>query len=80
MNNTIGETELKKSFARFFASFSLLYLLVALMLPRAKGGILLGFILFAAGTTALNYFYLKYFTGLRREESCGGPVRPPGPS
>jgi hypothetical protein len=52
---------LKKSFARFFGAFSLCYLLVALVVPRAKGGIFLGFVLFAAGTTALNYFYAQYF-------------------
>jgi hypothetical protein len=75
-----GFAELKRSFARFFASFSLLYLLVALVLPRAKGGIFLGFVLFAAGTTALNYFYVKYFTGLRQEERGGDAVRLPGPS
>ena len=75
-----GFAELKRSFARFFASFSLLYLLVALVLPRAKGGIFLGFVLFAAGTTALNYFYVKYFTGLRQEERVGDAVRLPGPS
>lgn len=55
---------LKKSFATFFASFSLSYLLVALVVPRAKGGIFFGFILFAAGTSALNYFYVKYFKTL----------------
>jgi hypothetical protein len=56
--------ELKKSFVKFFVSFSLLYLLVALVVPRAKGGIFFGFVLFASGTTALNYFYIKYFKGL----------------
>jgi hypothetical protein len=60
-----GFAELKNSFVRFFASFSLLYLLVVLVVPRAKGGIFLGFVLFAAGTTALNYFYVRYFRGLR---------------
>jgi hypothetical protein len=57
---------LKKSFTVFFASFSLVYLLVAGLVPRDKGGIYFGFILFAAGTTALNYFYLKYFRKLAR--------------
>lgn len=51
----------RKSFLWFFASFSLLYLLVALVVPKEKGGIYFGFILFAAGTTALNWFYVKYF-------------------
>ena len=27
-------------------------------------GIFVGFVLFAAGTTAVNYFYVKYFKGL----------------
>ena len=72
-----GFVELKRSFTRFFAWFSLLYLLVALVLPRAKGGIFLGFVFFAAGTTALNYFYVKYFTGLRQEELGGGAVCQP---
>jgi hypothetical protein len=56
--------ELKKSFVIFFVSFSLLYLLVALVVPRAKGGIFFGFVLLASGTTALNYYCIKYFKGL----------------
>lgn len=63
-----GFGRLKRSFARFFAMFSLLYLVVALVVPRDKGGIFFGFILFAAGTTALNYFYAKYFKGLTERE------------
>jgi len=59
-----GFSPLKKSFTTFFASLSLLYLLLALAVPRAKGGIFLSFILFAVGTTSLNYFYVKYFKGL----------------
>jgi hypothetical protein len=59
--------ELKRSFAIFFATFSLLYLAVALVVPRAKGGIFFGFIVFAAGTTALNYFYIKYFKRLAKK-------------
>ncbi len=58
---------LKRAFARFFFGFSALYLAVALLVPRAKGGIYFGFILFAAGSTALNYFYVKYFRGLERK-------------
>jgi phosphoglycerol transferase MdoB-like AlkP superfamily enzyme len=58
--------ELKKSFARFFASFSLLYLIVGMVVPKDKGGIFFAFILFAGGTTALNYFYMKYFKELAR--------------
>jgi hypothetical protein len=59
---------LKKSFATFFLSFSLLYLLVAVVVPKNKGGIFFGFILFAAGNTALNYFYVKYFQRLKINE------------
>jgi hypothetical protein len=61
--------DLKRSFAKFFTASSLLYLMVAVIVPRAKGGIFFGFILFAAGSVALNYFYIKYFrrlAGLRR--------------
>ena len=58
--------ELKKSFARFFASFSLLYLIVGLVVPKDKGGIFFAFVLFAAGMTALNYFYVKYFKELAK--------------
>lgn len=54
---------LKKSFARFFVSFSLIYLLVALVVPRAKAGIFFGFVLFAAGTTALQLFLREAFQG-----------------
>jgi len=57
---------LKKSFAMFFVAFSLLYLIVALAVPRDKGGIFFAFIIFAGGTTALNYFYVKYFRELTR--------------
>jgi hypothetical protein len=70
---------LKKSFTRFFASFSLLYLIVGVVVPRDKGGIFFAFILFAAGTTALNYFYVKYFAALHQRESVGGSVRQPKP-
>jgi hypothetical protein len=62
---------LKRSFAKFFVAFSLLYLLIALVVPRSKGGIFFGFILFAAGTTALNYFYVKYFKRLAEAEVSG---------
>ena len=61
-----GFAELKKAFIRFFVAFSLVYLLVAVVVPRSKGGIYFGFIIFAAGTTALNYFHLKYFKGLSK--------------
>jgi|SRR5579871_2830510 len=56
--------ELKNAFLRFFATMSLAYLLVAIVVPREKGGVFLGFVLFAGGTAALNYFYLKYFRQL----------------
>ena len=59
-----GFADLKRSFLIFFASFSLFYLVVALVVPRDKGGIFFGFIVFAAGTTALNWFYFKYFKRL----------------
>jgi hypothetical protein len=55
---------LKRSFLTFFVSFSLVYLLVAGMVPRPRGGIFVGFVIFAAGTAGLNYFYIKYFRRL----------------
>lgn len=57
---------LKKSFARFFVLFSLFYLVVALVIPQDKGGIYFAFIIFATGTTALNWFYVKYFRELAK--------------
>jgi len=62
-----GFGDLKRSFARFFATFSLLYSLVGLIVPRSKGGIYFAFIIFATGTCALNWFYVKYFRKLARE-------------
>ena len=61
-----GFAELKKSFARFFASFSLLYLIVAVVVPKDKGGIFFAFIIFAGGTTGLNYYYVKYIKELAK--------------
>ncbi len=55
---------LKRSFLTFFVSFSLVYLLVAGLVPRSSGGIFFGFVIFAAGTAGLNYFYIKYFRRL----------------
>jgi hypothetical protein len=55
---------LKRPFLAFFCSFSFLYLVVAVVVPRDKGGIFFGFIIFAAGTSALNWFYFQYFKGL----------------
>jgi hypothetical protein len=37
-----------------------------MVVPKDKGGIFFAFILFAGGTTALNYFYMKYFKELAR--------------
>jgi hypothetical protein len=65
MMETAKFRDLKGAFLRFFAIMSLAYLLVAVVLPKEKGGIFLGFVLFAAGTAALNYFYLKYFRQLK---------------
>lgn len=55
---------LRWSFVRFFLTFSAAYLVVAAFVPRDRGGIFLGFIIFAAGTAALNYFYIRYFQAL----------------
>ncbi len=65
----------KRRFVSFFVSFSVFYLLVAFIVPRSKGGIFFGFVIFAAGTTALNYFYARYFKQLSRE----APRRGEGP-
>ncbi len=55
---------LKWSFVRFFLLYSLVYLEVAMILPKEKGGIFIAFVIFAAGSTALNWFYWKYFKHL----------------
>lgn len=57
---------LKQAFLKFFTGMSLLYLLVAAVVPKAHGGIFFGFILFAAGTAALNLYYVKYFRMLAK--------------
>jgi len=59
---------LRWSFVRFFLIYSSVYLLVAALIPRNRGGVFFGFIIFAAGTTALNYFYIRYFQVLRATE------------
>jgi hypothetical protein len=59
-----GFAGLKRSFAIFYAAFSCLYLVVAVLVPRQQGGIFFAFILFAGGTTALNWFYVGYFREL----------------
>ena len=48
--------ELQKSFLRFCVAFTLLYWLVALVVPSGKGGFFFGFVLSAAGYTTLNGF------------------------
>jgi len=60
-----GSPELRRSFIGFFATFSAIYLLVAAIIPRNHGGVYFGFIIFAAGSTWLNYFYIKYFKLLK---------------
>ncbi len=57
---------LKKRFVRYFVGFSLLYLSVAVLLPKEKGGIFFGFILFATGYVGLNYYFWQYFQMLKR--------------
>ena len=52
---------LKRAFLTFYLCFCALYLGVALAVPRARGGIFFGFIIFVAGSASLNYFYVKYF-------------------
>ncbi len=52
---------LRWAFVRFFLIYSSVYLLVAVLIPRDRGGVFFAFIIFAAGTTALNYFYIKFF-------------------
>jgi hypothetical protein len=46
--------DLKRRFGVFFVSFNLLFLVVASVVPRSKGGISFGFVVLAAGFTALN--------------------------
>lgn len=56
---------LKKRFVRYFVGFSLLYLSVALLLPKEKGGIFIGFVIFATGYVGLNYYFWQYFKLLK---------------
>jgi hypothetical protein len=65
-----GAHRLRRSFVTFFVVFSALYLLVALVIPRDRGGIFLGFVGFAAGTAALNYFYIKYIRALAAADAA----------
>jgi hypothetical protein len=57
---------LKRGFLIFYSAVSVVYLTVALVVPRQNGGIYFGFIIFAAGSAALNVFYVRYFKQLRR--------------
>lgn len=59
---------LQRASLRYFMTFSVLYLLVALVVPREKGGIFFGFIIFSAGYTGLNVYYRRYFRQLRAGE------------
>jgi hypothetical protein len=76
----VGTPGLRRNFVRFFAAFSAAYLLVAWLLPRDRGGIFLGFVIFAAGTAALNYFYVKYFRRLAAIDGRGKAGAGAGPS
>lgn len=57
--------DLKKRFVRYFAGFSALFLSLALFLPKDKGGIFLGFVVFATGYVGLNYYFWLYFKQLK---------------
>jgi hypothetical protein len=64
---------LKRRFVRYFVGFSLLYLSVAVLLPKEKGGIFIGFVIFATGYVGLNYYFWQYFKLLKsRSPSDGG--------
>ena len=69
-----GSPGLRRSFIGCFVTFSAIYLLVAAIIPRNRGGIYFGFIIFAAGSTWLNYFYIKYFKLLKANQRI---VQPP---
>ncbi len=73
-----GFQAVKRSFLRFFAAFTILYLSVGFIVPRAKGGIFFAFVLFATGYTALNYFYAQYFKALRKNCEEQFQQREPG--
>ena len=65
---------LGRSFIRFFVTFSAIYVLVAAIIPRNHGGVFFGFIIFAAGSTWLNYFYIKYFKLLNANQPIAQPL------
>jgi hypothetical protein len=56
---------LKRRFVRYFVGFSLSYLSVAVLLPKEKGGIFIGFVIFATGYVGLNYYFWQYFKWLK---------------
>ncbi len=66
----------RRSFLAYFAAFSALYLVVAWLLPRERGGIFLGFVIFAAGTAGLNVFYVKYVRRLSPSRPVVGAAQP----
>ena len=68
-------TPLKRAFLRYFVAFSALYLLVAALVPREKGGIFFGFIIFAAGYVGLNHYYWRYFVQLKSRNSSASVLR-----
>lgn len=61
---------LRRSFLVYFAAVSATYLVVATVVPRDRGGIFFGFVIFAAGTAGLNVFYGKYFWRLARSRQA----------
>jgi hypothetical protein len=75
-----GAPGLRQAYLLYFAASSALYLAVASSLPRERGGIFLGFVIFAAGTAGLNGFYAAYLrrligTGLVNSPAPDGAVR-----
>jgi hypothetical protein len=60
-----GLSGLRRCFIRFFVVFSAVYLLVAAIIPKDHGGVYFGFIIFAAGTAWLNWYYIKFFRLLK---------------
>lgn len=68
--------DLRKRFVRYFVGFSLLYLSIAVLLPREKGGIFLGFVLFATGYVGLNYYFWQYFKLLRVRDTLSSEKLP----
>lgn len=60
-----GLSGLRRHFIRFFVVFSAVYLLVAAIIPKDHGGVFFGFIIFAAGTAWLNWYYIKFFRLLK---------------